>query len=302
MRVLALMSIALFHGAAMESRSEARENPGADAAECTLMNQPSTKPMCRNVLPESWRNSNLKDIADRINKMVSGKYMPHERRSSVLCRSPLRILDSKNKKLSIIYRVPPDVNLFPSEPTGNSFLVVAVFDPVEDEGCSEALYKVRKARDEWTRVVSFMTVQTDKRMPAHDTTRNTTVTTWRSWAIAAKVVAPGDTEYRYEELNHGDFVSCAQHHAPGNNWAFIGCKGADTLSTYFKNNTKTFKSFDDMLDILNGDSPVGVSASESTTRAELRKTLLSVLRAAHVDMFVEAAWMRCGYLGCCAAQ
>ena len=128
------------------------------------------------------------------------------------------------------------------------------------------------------------------------------MTTWTTWAIAARVRSPGNTEYRYEELKHGGFVSCARHHAPGNNWAFIGCKGADTLSTYFNNNPGTFKSFDDMLDILNEDNPLSISASERATRAALRKTLLSVLRAAHVDMFVAAAWMRCGYLGCCAAQ
>jgi hypothetical protein len=219
---------------------------------------------------------------------------PQSRKSSWGCRKLWKIGDAQSKKLSVSYMVPEDVNAFPTEPTMGKFLVVAVFDPVADEGCSEARYKVRKARDEWTRKISFMTVQTMADMPGHNPAKNETVTTWTMWTIAARERVPGVTEYRREKINGGEYVSCAGEHAPGKDWDFIGCDGAYALTAYLNANPGgAFSSIDEMLQLLKGRGPM--------MNDKRRSTVIKILQDARVSRFDAAAWMRCGYLGCCAA-
>lgn len=241
---------------------------------------------CGNLLPVNWKTLKgdaLKPIAEKLGLMLTD---PHSRKAlKTITRQAdqgCRLNGTQpHRTLDVLLRAPLAMDSFPRVGTNGRELVISLFDVKRDEGCPEHRYAVLKKRPNSRISIEFTTVVSRNALPPNG--QNNTIGEWRSWALTWK--EKGQKAYELQYLDKtGQWRQCGHTHPDTvGDVAFISCDAAEKLTQIARRSAKRGVTFQSLLAQFMG--------RDSTLMAQTDG-----------DPFSDAAWGRCGSLGCCASE
>ena len=240
---------------------------------------------CGNLLPANWetlKDDALKPVAEKLILLMKSysrqAFTTVVRQASMGCKTNP---GKPDRTLDVLLRAPFAMDSFPRVGTGGRELVISLFDVKRDERCAEERYDVLKNRGQSRESIEFSTVTSTAATAPGGTTK--TIGKWNSWALSWKTSGT-NKKYELVWLKTGQWKQCGHvHPATVGDVAFISCQSANTLARIAYRSKARDSSFQSLL--------VKFMQRDSTLMAQTDG-----------DPFSDAAWGRCGSLGCCASE